>query len=464
MGATLAQTHFQQSKTPTMTNGHHKAKPHNEVVRRPAQRKPKTERGPKPKLEARRASRGSAPGSSSSGGRATNRFLYSCIRPSLSEGTKIPDDNVMPSFTVQTVRYFNVSGNSTASSRYWVFSGNFLQSVLLVGTTYSTGEFTLMKAGNADLPSGNGGCVLYDAVTTSQRSGLESVASDIRFVSGELKWVPMASATNNAGIISIGRFGRGQWPAQIDDPNGGGFSDGLASSLGNQGNGFSNRSEFQSACVYSASAARPTVATLFPQDEAARRYRAVPATATGSPDEPTYPLAQDCSQFNEYLFENEAGIDEVGSYYLPAAVTNGAALIDSNLEFVPGTLGYYAADINLSSEQQNGWIGVMVDGIADGVTLGRLEWVCNWECLPRQEYGSIVAPTSSPSDPIAMSHADNVLSTLPPAFAPDMPSDPNTLRYQRAAKEAAPSAPAGSWLKEIGGLVKDMAPLVMAAL
>jgi len=68
-------------------------------------------------------------------------------------------------------------------------------------------------------------------------------------------------------------------------------------------------------------------------------------------------------------------------------------------------------------QQAQGYIFIMSDGMVAGQVI-QYTLVCNWEATPQNSTLSWLSPTHSPSDPLALSHASNVISNSNPALQP----------------------------------------------
>lgn len=386
-----------------------------------------------------------------------NEYLASIVDPSeAGKGSKVPDGNVFPSVAFQT-RYVDelrtdAHGRALACHAPTLYGGGFHP-----GLHDAAGTVTVHAhdPASADLqvpplgPTEYTNFEVHDIIPSQTLRSITTNFAAIRPVSFVARFTPTQAPLTAAGALYAGIAPREQMMASTNTWTTNGGSTVAGYNLPGAG-ALSGFSDWKSGAAYVATIRDPAQLLWRFQDNRDFEYRTTTAESWAGAGASNSPLAP--VTFNT-VAPWCANFDRESTFSYPAiipAATNVVGPVESyNLMVLPGGIGVVDDSpappslsppigdlVQIDKDFTYPWTFWAVDGADPNTAVGEVEFIVNWEAIPTVGTRSIMATTPSPSNPLELAQASNIVPSLPPASNPDNAGQPEN-KILRAASAAA---------------------------
>lgn len=357
----------------------------------------------------------SARGATSSRPTERNDYFASLLDPIGVTGVGIPDFDTYPSLKVQTSHRARVttdaSGNFTLCVKPALRNG-----VISPGIDGVTGNYHMVAAVAAaaaiQAPVGSSLATVGQILNTTDQAFFQANYESIRPVSFAIKTENISPALDMSGVLMITQI-----PAEAQ-PFPASFSTLIASGIESVAPlgvpTFTSPDDIMGARGQLESATREAIISWCPEGPESYMYQQAETLENGCVGWRSMPLTLAASASvapnADYLYNLPRVYRQVLDIGAPNAA--GATVVN---------MGY---DFDELTTVQTPSIVLRWEGCPASTPIAEIEYVCNWECIPKVATTSILPVTASPANPDELAQASNIMPMLPRASYPGTPSMP----------------------------------------
>lgn len=378
---------------------------------------------------ARKLAKAQAPKSSAPG--EVNSYLAGAADPKRAgKGSKIPDGETIPSVAFQTSltdsAATDIHGRLLAFHAPTLSNGGFHPA--LTATSAGAAIWSIDPASPSESAVTYTNYRVHDIVPQQTLGAIRRNFAAVRPVSMVIDFTPTEAALTAQGFVYAGLASREQSPANIITSGAGVVGPGQL--VGMQA--VTGINDLISGAQYKANVTKKFSILWRAEDEQDYSYR-----------EATMDHDQSVAVSNGGSYASVSLYSRMSCFVEPAVVTDSSG--NENLWWIPGGFRFdednngVPNQIGIRPEADLTYPSVFwgVEGGAPSSTIGEITFTINWEGIPVAGTQAIMSSTPSPTSPLELAQAQNVLPAMPVAFDPDNKSQPENQLVTAVAKVAA---------------------------
>lgn len=368
-----------------------------------------------------------------SGSGEVNSYLAGLADPKYAgKGSKIPDSETIPSVAFQTSYVDTIAtdsrGRLLAFHAPTLSNGGFHPALTNTAASASVRIFAIDPSSPSEVPANYTNFEIHDIVPAATLAAIRSNFAAVRPVSMSVQVTPTQALLNASGFFYAGTLSREQSPAALSSSIGGAPGPGEIVRMAT----VPVLDQLISGAQYQANITKPlTILWRFEdgQDFVYRETARDSNISVGTGNGGAYIAYQNYSSQS--------------SFVQPVIWPGGAG--QENLWFVPGGYGNeedalpIPGNVGSRPDQMYCYPSVFLgaEGCAASTTIAEVTFVINWEGLPIVGTSSIMSATPSPTSPMELAQAQNIVPSMPVAFDPTSASQPEAQIVQAVKKAAS---------------------------